>query len=491
VALGSWRVGILAAWLLAIPSINVTLYTTSSLGGYGEMLLIGNLILLAGFRIANDFKGEDFRLNGLNWVWLGFLSGLGLWTFGLTLVYYIPVLVFLSWSIWRRMLNGKKQKNLFVLASPLCYLLLGSIAGAFPWVIYALKNGFVTLLSELTGSAIAGVESTNLLGQLIRHTFNFVLFGGTVIAGLRPPWGIEWLAQPLLPFVLAFWLGVLVFILVQLYKATYTPMLVKTTGESGVELNRNRSIVSDLVFCRLGIVPSHNSYKDIPEHTLQNPDGLFLLAGVGLTLAVGFIFTPFGADPSGRYFVPLAVILALFAALAIIKLQAIYGAWVWGLVVLVMGFNLWGTMQAANRYPPGLTTQFDSETRIDHRYDIELINFLDEQGETRGYTTYWISYPLAFQSAEHLIFVPQLPYHSDLRYTPRDDRYAPYTNLVNASSKVAYITGDQPALENRLREGLAALEIAWQEKVIGDYRVFYQLSKVVQPDELGLGGQMD
>src|SRR4030067_806163 len=46
-AFGSGKVGMIAAWLLAIPTMNLTLYTTATLGGYGEMLLVGNLILLA------------------------------------------------------------------------------------------------------------------------------------------------------------------------------------------------------------------------------------------------------------------------------------------------------------------------------------------------------------------------------------------------------------------------------------------------------------
>ena len=40
-ACGSWKIGFLAAGLMAIPTVNVTLYTTASLGGYGEALLIG------------------------------------------------------------------------------------------------------------------------------------------------------------------------------------------------------------------------------------------------------------------------------------------------------------------------------------------------------------------------------------------------------------------------------------------------------------------
>src|SRR3972149_3254635 len=47
-AFGSWRVGMVTVWLLAIPTVNITLYTTASLGGYGEALLIGNLILITG-----------------------------------------------------------------------------------------------------------------------------------------------------------------------------------------------------------------------------------------------------------------------------------------------------------------------------------------------------------------------------------------------------------------------------------------------------------
>lgn len=65
---GNWRVGILAAWFLAIPTVNVTLYTTVTLGGYGEMLLIGNLIILAGLRIA--YHEYIKVVDSVNWLWL-------------------------------------------------------------------------------------------------------------------------------------------------------------------------------------------------------------------------------------------------------------------------------------------------------------------------------------------------------------------------------------------------------------------------------------
>ncbi|MFQ5616194.1 MAG: hypothetical protein ACE5GO_07020, partial [Anaerolineales bacterium] len=74
---------------------------------------------------------------------------------------------------------------------------------------------------------------------------SFLLLGTTVIFGLRPPWEVRWLAPPLLPFVLTFWVGVSVFITRRFKK-----------GRS-------------------------------------NRDSAGLLAGVFLVLSASFIFTPF------------------------------------------------------------------------------------------------------------------------------------------------------------------------------------------------------
>ncbi len=144
-------------------------------------------------------------------------------------------------------------------------------------------------------------------------------------------------------------------------------------------------------------------------------------------------------------------------------------------------------MQCALRFPPGLTTQFDAQTLIDHGYDQQLIDFLVKNKETYGYTTYWAAYPLAFLSGEKLIFVPRLPYHTDMVFTPRDDRYAPYDAQVASSPRVAYITARFPALDDLLRSKFTASGISWSEQQIGDYRVFYRLSSPLRPEEIGLG----
>lgn len=431
-ALGSTLTGLLAALILAIPTVNVTLYTTASLGGYGEALLIGNLELLtafaAGARLKAGNRGE-WRTAALFLLW-GALAGLGLWANALAMIYTIPTGLYLLWRIYKT--TGFAAGWIYILAA-----IPGFFAGSAPWWFFAVRNGLGTLVTELMGTAVA-VEQGSYLARVFGHIFNLLLLGGTVIFGLRPPWEVNWLGLPLLPFALIFWAGV-------------------------------------LILAVRGVSPKAERWEE--RRTL---------GGVFWTLAVGFVFTSFGVDPSGRYFIPLAVPLALAAAEAV---QQINIRWLWRGVLLgvILLFNFWGTAQSAQRNPPGITTQFYNQTIIDHTYMDELIGFLKEQDETRGYTNYWVAYPLAFQSDEALIFVPRLPYHTDLRYTDRDDRYDPYGEMVQSSQKAAYITARNPALGDTLCEKFRGLGITWSEKTIGDYQVYYALSRAVSPAEMGLG----
>lgn len=429
-AFGSMSAGLLAALLLAFPTINVTLYTTASLGGYGEALLIGNLLVWAVFYTSRTkINGRNTRFPAGWFAGWGFLTGAGLWANGLSLVFSAPTGLFLLVNLWARR-RSWIGKFLFSAGA-------GFLAGSLPWWLYALANGPDRLLLELFGNAVA-VEREVWLLRTLNHLVNFLLLGTTVTFGFRPPWAVQWLGLPILPLVLIFWIVVVGFWLARLRRPG----------------------------------PERSAYA--------------LLAGIGGVLLAGFLFTPFGVDPSGRYFLPLAVPLALVASQAILTISR--ARWqVVLLATLLIGYNLWGTLECALRFPPGLTTQFYEPTIIDHRADQELIEFLRMEGEIRGYSNYWVAYPLAFLTQEEIIFVPQLPYHLDLRYTPRDDRYAPYREVVDASHTVAYITTRNPQLDQYLRTQLQDLGVTWQEKKIGDYQVYYRLSRVVRPVEIGLG----
>lgn len=430
----SQRAALFSVFLLTIPTVNMTLYTTVSLGGYGEALLIGNLIVCIGLVVGRRFS-ESFELRRffpLLLLW-GILAGLGLWANGLTLVYSLPVGIWLLAKIFRFF---KFPGNCVCLLS----ILIGVGIGAFPWMLYAAQNTPAQLVNELLGSAVA-VEKSSWILQVLAHLVNFILLGIPVTLGFRPPWEIRWLILPLIPFVAVFWFLVIRF-----------------------------------------------AYRDIKNSDSGDRQIKLIPVWVAVTLVSLFILTHFGVDPSGRYFLPLSIVLALFGG-AFLEKGISKNLWVWIGIVLVVGYQFLGTLQCVFQHPSGLTTQFDATTVIDHRYDQELIDFLTSHGETRGFSNYWVGYPLAFLSQENIIFTPRLPYHLDLRYTPRDDRYAPYDAIVNASDRIALITTNNPNLDDALRNLLTKRQITWQERIIGDYRVYFDLSGPIYESDFDFENQ--
>jgi 4-amino-4-deoxy-L-arabinose transferase-like glycosyltransferase len=428
----AWRVtrskpaAVVAGLLLAVPNVNVVLYTTVSLGGYGEALLLGQLLLLLTLALL-DRLGRPH----LYALW-GVLAGIGFWTFGLMLVYILPAGVALAW----RDIRSSDRRGLVA-----CWLAAaaGAAVGMGPWIAWAVTESPGLSLRELFGSAISGASPSSLPLAWLEHTRNLLLLGGTVILGFRPPWGTRWLGLPLLPFALAIWAS---------------------------------------VFLHASIV--------LRRREAQRP-GRWIIAGVAVTTLAGFVLTSFGADPSGRYFLPLAMPMAIFAGSMIGDLWARTAhRWLWGLVALLLGFHAWGIVDSASRNPPGLTTQFDPVARVDTLGYGDLAAFLEAHDERAGYTNYWVAYPLAFLSQERLIFVPRLPYHEDFRYTARDDRYPPYGDVVDRAEHVAYITTNHSALNESLRAGFAARGVGYAEADVGGFHVFYRLSAKVVPEMLGL-----
>jgi len=428
----AWRVtrskpaAVVAGLLLAIPNVNLTLYTTVSLGGYGEALLLGQILLLLTLAML-DGSRRPYRYA----VW-GFLAGVGFWTFGLTLVYIIPSGIALAWH------ENRSTDRSGIGASWLA-LAVGAAVGMSPWISWGVTGSPGILLRELFGSAIAGASPSSLPLAWLEHARNLLLLGGPVILGFRPPWGTRWLGLPLLPFALAIWAGVFAHTLVML---------------------RRRE-------------------AELP--------GRWIVAGVAVTALAGFVLTSFGADPSGRYFLPVAMPMAIFAGSMVADLRTRTDRrWQWGLVALLLGFHASGIGDSAARTPPGITPQCGPVARVDTSAYGDLAAFLEAQDERAGYTNYWVAYPLAFLSRESLIFTPRLPYHEDFRYTARDDRYAPYGDVVKSAERVAYITTNHPALNESLRAGFRTLGVTYREADIGGFHVFFELSARVTPEMMGL-----
>lgn len=413
-----------AALLLSLPSLDLTLYTTVSLGGYGEALLIGILALW----VALHMSGHGPTLLGS--ALLGFLTGLGLWVFPLSAVFTLPSLVLAA----RTSIQRAAPRRIGLLAAA---LVIAALIGGTPWLIGWRELGSSTL-HEILGSTLAGISSGSYLDQVWTRALNLMLFAPTVVFGLRAPWNTQLLVVPLLPLILAADLGVLLFGIAQ----------------------------------------------------LRVPDGRrparWTMFASGILLILVFVATPFGSDPSGRYFLPLGFLFAVTSVELVGWLNARRPHWGSVLVGLLLFFNACSTVQAAAN-PPGITTQFDPETQVNMHDLPEVIRFLEQDGETRGYTNYWVEYPLAFLSQEQLLFVAKLPYHSDGRYSPRDDRYAPYDALVQSAPKVAYITTGGGPLDALLRNRFERMGVSYREEQIGDFLVFYHLSSPIAPEALRLG----
>lgn len=427
VGLTDWGARVALLWL-ALPPTMLTLYTTATLGGYGETLVLGNVAILLADNVVRD--GRTVKLT---WLALGLVAGFGLYTFPLILVYLVPIGL---WLLFR--LRGHAWRG-YLLAA------FSFAVGSAPWWWALIQSGGREL-AELAGAGVAGtIPGATYLDTLGVRLLNFFLFGASAWWGLRYPWSG------------AFVLPVIGVALLAVYVAAlaYAARQAKHSERNALKLQG----VSPILWGTIGV------------------------------LLITFLVTPFGGDPSGRYFLPLYLPLSIFLAMLLQAIRNAKRTFVTLLLAGVIGYNVAGTALAASVQPPGITTQFDPVTWIDHTYDQALIDFLLAHDETHGYTNYWVQTPIAFLSQERIIATAALPYHLGLDYTPRDDRYPPYTQAVAQAARAFYITTNHPPLEALIRNGFNRLGVSFKEQSIGNYQVFFGLSRKVTPQEVGIGSR--
>lgn len=412
---GDEWVALLSALLMALPPLVLTLYTTVSLGGYGETLVLGDLLLLLGWKLAAERKASL-------WLWAvwGMLAGLGFWTLGLIAVYLLPMGVLL---LWRHRWRGGSG---YLVAA------LAFMVGSAPWWVFNVQHGWQAALALYNPSEAADPLAPVLPVQT--RVLGLFLIGLPGLIGMRPPASVEWVSV---------W----------------------------------------------AVLPAAMTYGAVALHAVRQAwrnawEGAYrLLWGMILAFVALFVSSRFGSDPTGRYFLPLYTPLSVFTACALAE----WGKKVrWGaiaLTVLVVAFNLWGTWRGVAS-DEKITAQYNPQLQYGNRYDQELISFLEANGGTRGYTHYWIAFKTAFLSGERVILAAHLPHKASGAVIKGDNRYRPYVDLVDRAEQVVYVTGNQPELDRTLRQGFAELEIAYQEREIGPYRVFYDLSSPIRPSDL-------
>lgn len=428
---GKRTVTMAAGLLLAVPTVNTALYTTATLGGYNETLIFGGLILLWGYAVTNDYQRSLWR-----WALLGVCAGLGWWTNGLIVVYLLPVACMI---LYKLILSENDTTLLQRLRTLLPFILLaagGFILGSAPWWIFDFTHDHAALATYLTNrqtGAYAGIGLPYVPPS--QRAIGLLLIGLPTLIGMRFPWSSEYFLAPL-------GIGIVV-------------IMIAAT----VRLGRNKTLV----------------YK--------GARGL-ILGMMGLFLIV-FVASTFGADPTGRYFLPLMLPLAIMLGTAVTpktketepvptgrSLSAYKG---WLLVAIVIGYQAAGQIAAANS-PTGFTTQFDLVSHIPNDHDTELIEFLEAHNLNNGYTNYWVAIRLAFLSGEQLQYSSALPYKTTLDYNPADNRYPAYAQATANAEQVAFITTNLPALDAQLETIFAAQGLTYQQTQIGAYHVYYNFA---------------
>jgi 4-amino-4-deoxy-L-arabinose transferase-like glycosyltransferase len=443
----AWRMSrrvttaVVTGLLFAIPAPLLAVYSTASLGGYGEIMLLGGLILgLGHWAIQTDTQPTRPAVSRQLFLWaaLGFCAGVGWWVNGLIAVYLLPLGVVGLYALLQKI---RARQNLVPYLTGIGLALVMFILGSSPWWAYDLNTGGAAS-SFYLGST--GNSDSSSVVTPAEKLLGFFLFGLPALIGMRFPWSTGYFLVPLGLIVLLIYVAAL--------------------------------------------------YRLIRAGTLQPLARPLLLSMLAIFVLV-FTFSSFGTDSTGRYLLPLLLPLAIALGALVdsvgnsqdqnvgtralhslrsralsLQIQRIVQ---FTLIMLPLTYNAAGQIYAA-RTPPGITTQFTYESHIPNDHDAELIAFLDEHKLYHGYTHYWVVFRLAFLSGERMQYSPALPYHADLRRNPNDNRYPPYTEATENAERIAYITTDRlPDYDPILRAEFEEQGITYQEQVIGPYRVYY------------------
>lgn len=410
-----WVIALIAGMTLAISHTMGAIYTATNIGGYAETLIFGNLLLILGYDVARTHLFSVWR-----WVLLGLVAGLAWWTNGLMIAFALPVALFILWTLLRRTQQRGRYLGMMMLALAVFFV------GGAPWWIYDFTHNNAALAIYLpigeSDSPIQAIEA-----PLSLKITGLGVFAIPTIVGLRYTWATDYF----LPIV---GLPVLLIYIAAVYQ-------LARTAESPLR------------------------------------DGArWLVLGIPLLLVIIFMASSFGADPTGRYFLPLLLPLGItigtFSDMLRQKIQLPY---LWALpAALVIAYNAAGQINAALQNDPGITTQFDLLTHIPHTHDDELIAFLQENDIENGYANYWVAVRTAFLSDEQIQYSSALPYKPQLTYNPADNRYLPYAEATETADNIAYInTTLLPELDPILEEQFAAASVTYDVEQIGHFIVYY------------------
>jgi len=407
---------------LAVPPVVVALYTTATLGGYNETLVFGNVLVILGYQVTHGAARSWWR-----WLALGVIAGLGWWTNGLIIAFAVPVGLLVLYRLWKPHPSFPAPRTRW--AGPLLAL-AGFLAGSAPWWVYNFEHDFAALAFYFTSgeSAVTGNDKPSL--PFPERVFGLFVLGLPAMVGLRFPWSPAYVLPPV---------GAEVIVI-------YSFALVR--------LARNR--------------PAANGCPAL------RPDARWLVLGMIGLFALIFLISKFGFDPTGRYFLPLALPFGVTLGALLVTFGPSRRHLPTAVLALVLAYHVLGQVMAAGA-EYGLTTQLNVQLAIPNHYDDDLIAFLEANDLRAGYTSYWIAFRLAFLSEERLQYSSSFPYKPTLDYTPADERYPPYRAAADRAENPAYITASVPEVKDWLETFFAERDLAYDFTQLGPYSIYYNV----------------
>ncbi|MEL6272102.1 MAG: hypothetical protein AAFR22_20025, partial [Chloroflexota bacterium] len=236
---------------LAISHTMAAIYTATNIGGYAETLIFGNLLLILGYDLAREHLYSLWR-----WIALGIVAGLAWWTNALIVAFAAPVALFIFWTLFRRAENRARYAGMIGVA------VVAFIVGGLPFWVYNFANDNAALALYLPFLSDTPTNIEVYSAPITQKLLGLFLFAIPTFTGIRYTWAADY-------FLPVIGLPVLFLYIAALYRFLRTD-----------------------------------------EPHLR--DGARLLVmGVPVILLAVFLLSGFGADPTGRYFLPLLLPLGI------------------------------------------------------------------------------------------------------------------------------------------------------------------------------------
>jgi hypothetical protein len=115
----------------------------------------------------------------------------------------------------------------------------------------------------------------------------------------------------------------------------------------------------------------------------------------------------------------------------------------------------------------GTIRTFNQGTQDGLQQEQALIQYLESVGATRVYADYWNCYNLVFQSNENILCTPL----GD-QLQPAQDRYPPYTRIIQSTYSPAYVFSKGAPQVALLEHDLRTLHIPYKYYAFADYVVY-------------------